>query len=81
MSPYKLPVLGCVDRKSRRLEPGHQCLTTHAYIKYSIPCQWEGGASGDSMAGAEVEQRTTAMIIFGQDYRFRHHPAFFTWAV
>ncbi|KAJ1068689.1 hypothetical protein CapIbe_019466 [Capra ibex] len=31
-SCYKLPVLGCVDRKSCRLEPGHQCLTTHAYI-------------------------------------------------
>ena len=30
---------------------------------------------GDSMAGAEVEQRTTAMIIFGQGLLFpRHHP-------
>ena len=34
-----------------------------------------GGAVGDSMAGAQVEQRTTAMIIFGQGLLFpRHHP-------
>nr|XP_012596465.1 lymphocyte antigen 6 complex locus protein G6c [Microcebus murinus] len=31
-SCYKVPVLGCVDRQSCRLEPGHQCLTTHVYL-------------------------------------------------
>uniref|UniRef100_A0A8C5KF76 Lymphocyte antigen 6 family member G6C n=2 Tax=Jaculus jaculus TaxID=51337 RepID=A0A8C5KF76_JACJA len=31
-SCYKVPVLGCVDRQSCRLEPGHQCLTTNVYL-------------------------------------------------
>ncbi|KAM6186475.1 lymphocyte antigen 6 complex locus protein G6c [Rhynchocyon petersi] len=31
-SCYKIPVLGCVDRKSCLLEPNQQCMTTNAYI-------------------------------------------------
>ncbi|XP_077616981.1 lymphocyte antigen 6 complex locus protein G6c isoform X1 [Crocuta crocuta] len=31
-SCYKVPVLGCVDRQSCRLEPGQQCLTTNVYL-------------------------------------------------
>ncbi|KAM7136910.1 lymphocyte antigen 6 complex locus protein G6c [Molossus nigricans] len=31
-SCYKVPVLGCVDRKSCRLESGHKCLTTNVYL-------------------------------------------------
>ncbi|NP_075952.1 lymphocyte antigen 6 complex locus protein G6c precursor [Mus musculus] len=31
-SCYKVPVLGCVDRQSCRLEPGHKCLTTNVYL-------------------------------------------------
>uniref|UniRef100_A0A3Q2HYF9 Lymphocyte antigen 6 family member G6C n=1 Tax=Equus caballus TaxID=9796 RepID=A0A3Q2HYF9_HORSE len=28
----QVPVLGCVDRQSCRLEPGQQCLTTNVYL-------------------------------------------------
>ncbi|XP_032703078.1 LOW QUALITY PROTEIN: lymphocyte antigen 6 complex locus protein G6c [Lontra canadensis] len=31
-SCYKVPVLGCVDRQSCRLDPGQQCLTTNVYL-------------------------------------------------
>ncbi|XP_077017456.1 lymphocyte antigen 6 complex locus protein G6c [Tamandua tetradactyla] len=31
-SCYKVPVLGCMDRQSCRLEPGQQCLTTNVYL-------------------------------------------------
>ncbi|XP_006772896.1 PREDICTED: lymphocyte antigen 6 complex locus protein G6c [Myotis davidii] len=31
-SCYKVPVLGCVDRTSCRLEPGQKCLTTNVYL-------------------------------------------------
>lgn len=31
-SCYKVPVLGCVDRQSCRLEPGQKCLTTNVYL-------------------------------------------------
>lgn len=31
-SCYKVPVLGCVDRQSCRLEQGQKCLTTNVYL-------------------------------------------------
>ena len=54
-SCYKVPVLGCVDRQSCRLEPGQQCLTTHAYLG-NIP--FLSGVSrevGDSTTRTEVQ--------------------------
>uniref|UniRef100_A0A287D661 Lymphocyte antigen 6 family member G6C n=1 Tax=Ictidomys tridecemlineatus TaxID=43179 RepID=A0A287D661_ICTTR len=41
-SCYKVPVLGCVDRQSCRLEPGHQCLTTNVYLGNSASIVEEG---------------------------------------
>lgn len=74
-SCYKVPLLGCVDRQSCHLEPGQQCLTTNVYLGNIPFFSGERGPVGDSMAGAEVEQRITAMIIFGQGLlRARHHP-------
>ncbi|XP_001376178.1 lymphocyte antigen 6 complex locus protein G6c [Monodelphis domestica] len=31
-SCYKFPMIGCVDRKSCKLEEGHQCLSTNVYL-------------------------------------------------
>lgn len=73
-SCYKVPVLGCVDRQSCRLEPGHQCLTTNVYL--GNICLFSGGGNQwDSLcmglrpnqAKTKMEQRIIAMMIFGQN--------------
>lgn len=64
-SCYKVPVLGCVDRQSCLLEKGHQCITTNVYLG-NIPFFGGERGHGGSMAGAEVGQSITAMILFGQ---------------
>ena len=48
-SCYKVPVLGCVDRQSCRLEPGQQCLTTNVYLGNIPLFRGERGPVGDSI--------------------------------
>ncbi|EDL26673.1 lymphocyte antigen 6 complex, locus G6C, isoform CRA_a [Mus musculus] len=48
-SCYKVPVLGCVDRQSCRLEPGHKCLTTNVYLGNTPSSLGREGRVGDDL--------------------------------
>lgn len=54
-SCYKVPVLGCVDRTSCRLEQGQKCLTTNVYLGNLPFFSLNQGQVGDSMAEAEAQ--------------------------
>ncbi|CAH6790101.1 Ly6g6c [Phodopus roborovskii] len=54
-SCYKVPVLGCVDRQSCRLEPGQKCLTTNVYLG-NISFSGREGPGGRCYVGLKLIQ-------------------------
>uniref|UniRef100_A0A286XHH1 Lymphocyte antigen 6 family member G6C n=1 Tax=Cavia porcellus TaxID=10141 RepID=A0A286XHH1_CAVPO len=45
----KIPVLGCVNRQSCQLRPGHRCLTTNVYLG-TVPSLGGYGVGGQVWA-------------------------------